>query len=69
MYGVSVGVIIIMDHEDATYPPSVEDRLRTADNVPQKAAVTKDSFICCPRCLYKIFSPSSHVTVISSLLI
>lgn len=32
-YGVCVGVITIVDHEDATYPPSVEDGLRAADNV------------------------------------
>lgn len=62
MYGVSVGVIIIVDHEDATYPPSVEDCLRTADNVPQKAAVTKDSLyavqdVCIKSFLYLLTLP------------
>lgn len=40
--GVCVGVIITVEQEDATYPPSVEDCPRTADNVPQKAAVIND---------------------------
>lgn len=39
-YGVYVGVITIVDHEDATYPPSVEHSLRAADNVQKKAAGT-----------------------------
>lgn len=36
-----VGVIIIVDHDDATYPPSVEQCLRPADSVPLRAALTE----------------------------
>lgn len=36
-----MGVIILVDHDDATYPPSVEQGLRTADSVPLRAALTE----------------------------
>lgn len=34
-----MGVIIIADHDEATYTPSAEQRFRTADNVRLRAAV------------------------------